>query len=179
MAQESLEVALIKYNGFYYYLGGKTDNNIYVRNAMEICFDMNIMNYIKKIEKALNINDFNEKTRGGEFVLSQTKNVELYLLIKEKFENKMFSKQVGTLKNIIISGEARFRELSLEKQCFILKEIIDNIATNNTADLCMIGGSSNNGKMRISKKISNIREIVLINQSVTGLYRAEVNLLTV
>lgn len=171
--------ALIKYNGFYYYLGGKTENNIYVRNAMEMCFGINIMNYIKKIEKALNNNEFSEKEKNGELILSKAKNIELYLLIKDKFENKIFHKQMGTLKNIIILGEERFRELSLENQCFILKEIISNIATNNKADLCMIGGSSNNGIMRISKKLSNVSEILLINQSVTGLYRAEVNLLTV
>ena len=42
---------LVKVNGFYYYLGGKTNNNIYIDNAIELVVPTNIAAYIKVLEK--------------------------------------------------------------------------------------------------------------------------------
>ena len=50
---------------------------------------------------------------------------------------------------------------------------------NTGADLKCIGGSSKTGVTMINKKISDNVEFKLINESVTGLFRKEVNLLTI
>jgi CRISPR-associated endonuclease Csn1 len=53
------------------------------------------------------------------------------------------------------------------------------ISNSASADLKEIGGSSKTGVTLISKKISGYRECKLINDSVTGLYEKEVDLLTI
>ena len=58
-------------------------------------------------------------------------------------------------------------------------QVISNMVLSLKADMKAVGGSSQSGVLVINKKISNADEFVLIHQSVTGLYQAEVNLLTV
>lgn len=48
-----------------------------------------------------------------------------------------------------------------------------------TADLSAIGETANAGKTLISKEITNSAEFYLINQSVTGIFEEQVDLLTV
>lgn len=40
--------SLVKYNGFYYYLGGKSENSIYLRSAVQLCLPDEYMYYVKK-----------------------------------------------------------------------------------------------------------------------------------
>lgn len=47
------------------------------------------------------------------------------------------------------------------------------------ANLKLIGEAEKTGVMLISKDITTLDEMLLINQSVTGLYEQKVNLLTV
>lgn len=171
--------ALIKYNGFYYYLGGKSNDVIAVKSACEIYFDYKSMNYIKKVEKAVLTKDFEEANKYGEKIITNERNNDFYNLLIKKYNNDIFSKQVGTMKKIVIGGEVKFSELTLADQCNVLIEIINNLYMNTRANMKSIGGNGQSGIMTISKKISNAEEAVLIHQSVTGLYRAEVNLLTV
>lgn len=53
------------------------------------------------------------------------------------------------------------------------------ICNSATADLQKIGGSSKCGAAKISKNLSGCESVKLINQSVTGLYEEEIDLLTV
>jgi CRISPR-associated endonuclease Csn1 len=53
------------------------------------------------------------------------------------------------------------------------------ICNSASADLRLIGGISNAGVATINKNVSGYREYKLINDSVTGLYEKEVDLLTV
>lgn len=59
--------SLVKKDGFYMHLSGKTGNQISMRNAVQLCLRQEWVNYIKKLEK----NDQQE-------VLSKEKNKELY-----------------------------------------------------------------------------------------------------
>ena len=42
---------LVKVNGFYYYLGGKTNDKIYIDNAIELVVPHDIATYIKLLDK--------------------------------------------------------------------------------------------------------------------------------
>ena len=81
--------------------------------------------------------------------------------------------------DIIEGGREKFVNLKIEQQCFVILEIIRNLVLGDRVDVSLIGGSSQSGVMRINKKISSAEEVFLINQSITGLYQAEINLLTV
>ena len=73
--------SLIKYNGFYYYLAGKTGDRIILISAVQLCLPMDTMLYIKKIEKACSTGNFEEKDKNGKQVLSKQQNEFVYELI--------------------------------------------------------------------------------------------------
>ena len=171
--------ALIKYNGFYYYLGGKTNEQIVVKTAVELYFEAPISEYIRKAEKAYCNCYYEEKDCFGNYILSSEMNMKVFNVIVEKYTNGIHSKQIGTMNNIIREGVDKFINLSLEEQIYILMQIINNLKLFVKADMKLLGGSSQSGVLLMSKKISNAKEVILIHQSVTGLYQAEVNLLTV
>lgn len=171
--------SLVKYNGFYYYLGGKTVKYIWVNNAVQLCLQTNVMNYVKKLEKAIALNDYEETDQNGKNVLSKERNEELYKILKNKLNTTIFSRQMGTLRECIIKGEDKFCELTLENQCFVIKQILQTYQADAAADLTLIGGFANTGKIRINKNITDAEEVILIHQSVTGLFRTETDLLKV
>ena len=171
--------ACIKYNGFYYYLGGKTGNSIIVRSAVQAVFSYYEMNYIKKIEKAVENNFYEEKEQGGEVILTKEKNQKLFIQIKSKYQNTIFQNKMGKMGNLIVNSEDRFRLLTLSEQCAVLMEIIKNFNTGDGVDMTLIGGKEKTGITTINKKLSICEECILIHQSPTGLFQAEIDLLKV
>ena len=47
------------------------------------------------------------------------------------------------------------------------------------ADLTLIGGSKSSGLMLMSKTVSSFDEVLLLTQSVTGLFEKRIDLLTI
>ena len=73
-----------------------------------------------------------------------------------------------------------FFDLTLNDQVTVLLEMLKTTQISlATANFSILNKGKNIGKMRMNKKISNEKDILLINQSVTGLYEQKVNLLTV
>lgn len=171
--------SLIKYNGMYYYLGGKTVNRIAVNNAVQLCLGPKEMNYIKKIEKALSEDYYEEKGSDGENILTSEQNLKVYQIFEKKFKDTIFKNLVGALQKCVLEGEDRFKELSIKTQCYVLTQILSNLQAGTAADLREIGGSKNTGDYKINKKIIQAQEMILICQSVTGLYQSETDLLKV
>lgn len=74
--------------------------------------------------------------------------------------------------------EGRFEELSIAQQVKVLLEILKlSQRLNQGADLTLLGGAKKTGTSKIGKKISELQECKVINQSVTGMYVNEVDLL--
>lgn len=170
--------SLVRYNGFYYCLGGKTNDRIVVRNAVELHLDRDLINYVKKVEKAIMTNDYSETDKNGKRVLAIEKNIQFYECILKKYTDGIYVKQIGVMGNILKEGKEKFERLNLEEQCFVMMQIMNNVVLSIKADLRQIGGSGQSGVTLINKRITGVEEMVLIHQSVTGLYQAEVNLLT-
>ena len=126
--------ALIKYNGFYYYLGGKTNADMYIRDAVQVCFAPKDMEYIKKVDKAVSNNDYSEKDNGvGTTVLTKEKNVSLYKNICEKYVSTIFKKKKGTIKTIVQKGKEIFEhDLTIEEQCIVLRNLMLNFKTGDS-----------------------------------------------
>lgn len=74
----------------------------------------------------------------------------------------------------------KFNKLSILEQIYVLLQILQlSQLINQGANLELIGLAKNTGITKISKIISNCNEFKLINQSITGLYENEVDLLTI
>ena len=113
-------------------------------------------------------------------VITHDNNLDLYEALCDKHNKGIFSKKPNSIGAIIEKGKDSFKKLDLVDQVYVLNQIL--IATqllNNGVDLSLIGGTSFAGTTRISKKITGNSEIKLIDQSITGLYEREINLLTV
>lgn len=171
--------ALIRYNGFVYWLGGKTNDSIEVTNGIPLCLSLELSDYMKKIQKAVETGYYNEKNQKKENVLSCDRNQKVYDCLLEKCQNGIYKNRLGAVNQILADGREVYCTLNLEQQCYVLMQLMGNFQAGLKADLQLIGGSKTSGKMKISKRISNASEVRLICQSPTGLFEREIDLLRV
>ena len=97
--------SLIKYNGFYYYLAGKTEDRIVLANAVQLCIPSNKMIYLKKVEKAFLQKNYEEKDSNGDLVICKEKSENLYCFLMEKCQNTIWKNQVGACGVILKTGK--------------------------------------------------------------------------
>lgn len=169
--------SLLKINGAYYYLGGKTDNNFYIKNAMQFKLDGKWIKYISKIEKANKIKDYSEVDKFKNNIITKEKNQKLYNLIINKLGNLPYSKSKKS--EIVKPLEDSFNffcESDISIQCDIIEKILLNINKSKSLNIKI---TDTTGIMRINSKIDNNTEFKLISQSVTGLFESETDMLKI
>lgn len=172
--------SLIKIDGAYYYLGGKTEEYFYARNAMQLKLDRNWVKYVHKIEKANSKNNYDEVDNLKNKIITSEKNQELFDLILSKFDKLPYSNcKAGPLLEHLNKARKNFIEADTKNQCIVLEKMIRNISKSEKVDLSSIGGKANVGSVRINTKISNYKEFKLISQSSSGLFENEKDLLKI
>ena len=72
--------SLIKVNGYYLHIAGKTGAQIILRNAVNLCLNQTWVNYIKKLENTQDRNVYDP-------MISNEKNIELYEILTEKHQH--------------------------------------------------------------------------------------------
>lgn len=166
--------ALMKKDGYYMNLSGKTNKQLVMRNAVALCLNGEWVKYVGKLEKAISDNYFSDA------IISREKNAELYDILKEKHINGIFAKRPNPMGKKLKEGRERFIDLDVAVQCETLIQIINLTGIGPvSADLVSIGGSKKSGVMLISKNISNSSECKIITQSITGVYEKEIDMLTI
>lgn len=171
--------SLIKVDGFYLYLTGRAGKQLLVMNAVQLSLKPDIVEYIRKITKCneeySNLSQYKEDDD-----LSSENNIELYDILTEKHKNQIYSKRPNAVGEKLLEWREKFKNLTLDRQIYVLLQILQlSQLTNQGADLSDIGGSKKTGTAKIGKNIYERKECKLINQSVTGLYENEIDLLTV
>ncbi len=161
--------SLLRINGYYVYLSGKTGNQLILYNATNLIVSKNAIKIIRKIDK-----EDRDSIEDNELI-------ELYDEICKKHSESIFCKRPNPINDKLKEGREKFVELSVADKCYVMQQIIvgSHIGSIPGIDLGLIGASSHSGVMLSSKVISTINEISLINQSVTGLFENRINLLTV
>lgn len=170
----------IKMNGFYYYLGGKTGNSIYLNNDVPLYLSKDDEEYLRKILKAIEKANYEETDKDDNVIISKEKNNQLFKTLSLKLNSKPYSDNRWNIYKTLEGKESVFDALDIEKQCFVIKQIICwiNSATQNV-NLKDLNGSEHEGTMALNKKISECSECILIHQSITGMYERRLDLLTV
>ena len=171
--------SLIKYNGFYYYLGGKSSQQILLKSATELLLPRELLNYVKKVEKAVAISNYQERDADKNSILTSERNQKLYEALLDKYSNSIFKNEVGAVKAIVRERKEEFSKLSLEKQCYVLQQILIHMCEGAIVDLVDIGGATKCGKLSMNHIVSSAKELRLIMQSPTGINRVELNLLEI
>lgn len=166
----------VRIDGFYYYLGGKSDNSVYLKNVEPLYLSQCDEEYLRKIIKAIEKDNYNEMDK----TITKEKNLEFFRTLILKLKSNPYKHNKWNICRILEGKEEIFKNLNIEKQCFVIREIIYWInSTKQNVDLKDIKGSGNAGKLRLNKKISECQEAFLIHQSTTGMYERKINLLKI
>lgn len=173
--------SLVKFNGAYYWLRGKTGNQIILCNANQLVLDTNSVAYLKKISA------FEEKRKKNKNIepsfefdkISKEDNIKLYDILVTKLANAPYANMptIPTQVDILLRNKNVFERLTEKEQVSVLLEIMHFVQCNSTlSNLTTIGGDKTAGNLRKSKKINANEEALLITQSPTGYYRETVDL---
>lgn len=180
---------LVKVNGFYYYLGGKTNSNIYIDNAVELVVPTNIAVYIKVLEKFDLLRKDNKDIKastvttriyneGSTAIVSITVNdgLIIYDYLMSKLCTPLYMNMKGNkVDELSTIGRSKFTKMTLEDQSIYLLEVL-NLLTNSktTFDVKPLGITAS--RSTIGVKIHTLDEFKIINESVTGLYSNEITI---
>lgn len=162
--------SLFSYDGAYVYLAGATDKVIEFRNARQLYLDKESVIYLKKVTNYLkDVKNLKNEDLKVKPEITKEQNIALYDVLREKFASKAyrglaaFKKVLKTLEN----GRTKFIALTEEKQCKVISLIFNTMKIKT--DLSLIGGSTEEGRIRPSNNITDHR-VKLINLSPTGYY---------
>ena len=170
--------SLLKVDGYYYYIGGGTGNRYYLYNATSLKMPVKEVGYIKKIDKAIKNEDYSETDKNSKPIITKEKNIALFELIINKMSTGIYTYKKGPLLSSITGVKERFYDLNLQKQCQFLQILISAFGPKTqNIDLSLLGGVKNTGVMYLPKNIDKLKECILINLSITGLYENRVDLL--
>lgn len=156
--------SLLEFNGYQAHLSGKTGDYLILRNAMSLYLPENWTTYIKKLEKAFNMQILEE-------VVTSEQNIKLYDILADKHSNAVYSKRPNACGQKLLAGREKFISLELGQQCEALLQILSLTRIGTTdANLLLIGEPKNSGKILINKNLKAADRPAVISQSATGLY---------
>lgn len=170
--------SLIKVDGFYYNITGKSKSRVSVSGFVQLILSNKQEKTIKKMEKFLTKKKDNQNIKVSLMDnIKEEELIDLYLTLSYKLNNEIYSNKKNNQAAKIEQSLDSFKSLDIEEKIMILSQILIIFqCTNNGCDLRSIGLSKTAGVVLISKKI-NYQEIKLINQSITGLFENEIDLL--
>lgn len=163
-------------------LRGSTGKQLIFQGAVQLILEEDEEKYLKKIEKYINRNverkDKKENLKINDSdMISREKNINLYEVLLLKQKETIYKYRPGSQVIKIEEGKDKFKKLSIEEQCIVLNEILNLLRCKPvTANLLLIDGAKDAGKIQKNKLISNSDSVKMINESVTGLFKNEINL---
>lgn len=170
----------VRVDGFEYYLGGKTGNYICLNNAMPLYLSGNDEEYLRKIMKAIEIDNYEEIDKDSNAIITDEKNAALFNTLSVKLNSEPYINNQWNIYKILEGKEEIFKDLDIQKQCYVIVKIIDWIKSKTQGvDLTDIQGKNQSGTMKVNKRISECKECILIHQSVTGMYERRIDLLSI
>lgn len=169
-------------NGFPMHLRGTTGKQLILQCAVQLLMSAQDEVYIKKIEKYI---ARNQSSGAKELLLisdqeglSQQQNIQLYDKLYQKQKDTIYQYRPANQLKTLEKGREIFIELSCEEQCIVLNEVLNLMRCKPiTANLKLLNSGKSVGSVKCDKVISNCWQVKLINQSVTGLFEQEIDLL--
>ena len=174
--------ALVSFDGFKMHVSGRTGSQIIYKNANQLVIAPEWIHYFKQIEKYVE----RCKKAGRELPLTRYDevtdelNCRLYDVFLKKLSGTVYQINMGNVADCVRRFQDDFRVKTVYVQCNILLEIRKVFGCDAVyADLKAMNGSSESGKIRISKNLKNgtSHSYKLIHQSITGVFEQEVDLL--
>ena len=170
--------SLIKLDGFLYNIKGKTGNKISVAGSVQLILNKDDQKLIKRIDKFLAKKKDNKDIKVS--IMDNIKEedlIALYQSLSDKLNKGIYSYKRNNQAENIREASGKFKELSIEDKIDVISQIMLIFqGVNSGCNLKPLGLSAKTGVVFVPKKI-NYQEFKLINQSITGLFENEVDLL--
>ena len=170
--------SLIKLDGFLYNIKGKTGNRILAAGSVQLILNKDDQKLIKRIDKFLAKKKDNKDIKVS--IMDNIKEedlIALYQTLSDKLNKGIYSYKRNNQAENIKEASGKFKELSIEDKIDVISQLLLIFkGVNNGCNLKPLGLSANTGVVVMPKKL-NYQEFKLINQSVTGLFENEVDLL--
>ena len=99
----------------------------------------------------------------------------IYILLKEKCESKIYKNMKNGLKDDFIEGEDIFKKLNLNEKAYIIREALNLLGTNSIKPNFEKIGKKSSSRMTISSNIEN-KKIYVYNESVTGVFENKIRI---
>lgn len=169
---------LFDINGFKMHLTGSNEKQIYFWNANQLVLNKEYQQYIKKLENFDNRLLENKNSKITAFdEITEEQNEKLYDEFVYKLKNTVYNEKLGAQVDTLEKAKDNFKAVSIEDQVILLLEILKMFGCfASGANLKKIKSSAKAGLITSSKDISVVKELRLINQSITGLFENEINI---
>ncbi|WP_371278905.1 type II CRISPR RNA-guided endonuclease Cas9 [Anaerostipes sp.] len=147
--------SLLKIDGFYYRLNGRSGNALILTNAVEVIMDDWQTKTANKISGYMKRRAIDKKARvyQNEFHIQELE--QLYDFYLDKLENGVYKNRKNNQAELIHNEKEQFMELKTEDQCVLLTEIKKLfVCSPMQADLTLIGGSKHTGMIAMSSNVT-------------------------
>ena len=155
--------------------------NIEFSNATAMCLKNKYIQYVCKLEKmnkAILLSEKQKTNLHWDERITCESNLELYRELTEKHLHSIYQKHPKSIGNCLAEGEGAFKLLDIEQQVKILCDIVQYTSfQRGVFSLKVLGGPKEVGRIRISGNMTEAKECKLINYSITGMYKTEMDLL--
>ena len=173
--------SLFKVDGFKMWLSGRSNNQLKFKNANQLLLPKEKIKTLKKVlkyvqrvieNKALKLTAWDEVT--------SDELLELYDTFLDKIQHTIYKVRLSAQKSTLSEKREIFIGLSDEEKCIVLSEILHMFQCQSaSANLKLINGPGNAGILVMNNNITKCKKISIINQSVTGVFEQEIDLLRV
>lgn len=171
---------LFNIDGFKMHLSGRTVDRLVFKGANQLYIGKDEEQYLKNVLKYLN----RSKEARDELPItsydgiSKEGNCRIYELFLDKLKNTVYNVRLSSQIKHFEKGREKFAKLSEPEQCRLLAEALHLFQCNSVvADLSLIGGAKHAGIIVMSKVMSSNQQVNIINQSPSGIFAKEIDLL--
>lgn len=163
---------LIESEGIRGRITGKTSTSYFLRNEIEPIFTSKSVEILKEIEKTQLIDNYTSNELNDDLL------EYLYNEFIELSNTELYIHRVGKVKNILRDNKDIFLKATTDEKTKVLNEILKIFkSTRQYGDLRVIQSIKSAGKLTIGRNLTKKRNFVLINQSISGLFENEVDVM--
>lgn len=172
---------LFKVDGFYMWLSGRTGKQLIFKGANQLLLNKDdqavlkkVLKYVQRLKenKTLKITDKDE--------IVEQDLLQLYDTFVNKLVNSVYAKRLKLQGETLTQKRSIFIDIPLENKCIVLSEILHLFQCQSiAANLKQLGGPASAGLLYLNSNISGNKRLSIVNQSITGVYEQEIDLLTV
>ena len=172
---------LFNVDGFKMWLSGKSVNRVLFKGANQLLLNDNYMKTLEKVTKFVpRLNENKVAGISDKEQLTDDKLLAVYDELYKKIKDTVYQKRLSAQEKTLYEGREDFIELGKENKCIVLSEILHLFQCQSSlANLKLIKGPSGAGKLVMNNNITKCNKISIINQSPTGIFENEIDLLKV